>query len=183
MLRARATLKLVPAPTSSKAPPDFGEIFRLHASWVGAMAARLCGRSGDVEDIVQDVFFLCARKIGSISTLEDARPWLRTVTVRVVRKRLRRQKWGMWFRSSDQGLDELPYRGLAPDERAMIHGLYSALRKLPLEERLAWSLRHVEGATLEEVAAGCDCSLATAKRRIEKASTTLKKEGHVAAQA
>jgi RNA polymerase sigma-70 factor, ECF subfamily len=182
MHRGQAMLKLVPAPRAPEALPDFAEIFRLHSPWVAAMAARLTGRSGDVEDIVQDVFFLCARKIGTIATLADAKPWLRTVTIRVVRKRLRRRKWGMWFRSSDDGLLELPYLGLLPDERAMLQGLYSALGKLPVEERLAWGLRHVEGATLEEVAVGCDCSLATAKRRIARASTMLREEGHVVAQ-
>jgi RNA polymerase sigma-70 factor (ECF subfamily) len=88
----------------------------------------------------------------------------------------------MWFRSSDDGLTEVPYRGLAPDERAMLEGLYVALGKLPVEERLAWTLRHVEGASLDEVAIGCECSLATAKRRIAKAATSLREDGHVAAE-
>ena len=64
----------------------------------------------------------------------------------------------------------------------MLQGLYAALANLPLEERLAWTFRHVEGASLEEVAAGCDCSLATAKRRIVKASRTLEEGGHVESQ-
>lgn len=48
------------------------------------------------------------------------------------------------------------------------------LESLPLEERLAWSLRHVEGHALEEVAAACDCSLATAKRRIAAAEANVR---------
>jgi RNA polymerase sigma-70 factor, ECF subfamily len=182
MPRTHANLQLVPAPRADEARPDFATIFRMHSRWVAAMASRLCGRSGDVEDIVQDVFFICARKLGTIPTLADAGPWLRTVTVRVVRKRLRRQKWGAWFRSSDEGLTDLPYKGLSPDERAMLQGLYAALAHLPVDERLAWALRHVEGATLDEVALGCDCSLATAKRRIAKASRALEEGGHVAFQ-
>jgi RNA polymerase sigma-70 factor (ECF subfamily) len=173
MAPARATLKLVPLPADPQAKPEFNHIFRLHYAWVAALAARLAGRAGEVEDIVQDVFFHCARKIHTIPTVADSRPWLRTVTVRVVRKRLRRRKWAAWFHSSEDGLADLPYRGLGPEERTMLHGLYAALDKLPLDERLAWTLRHIEGATLDEVALGCDCSLATAKRRIAKASVTL----------
>jgi RNA polymerase sigma-70 factor, ECF subfamily len=188
MSRARPTLELVP-PVRQQAPgrdpdgpPDFGALFRLHHAWVAAMAGRLSGRSSDVEDIVQDVFFLCARKLDTIPTMADAKPWLRTVTVRVVRKRLRRRKWRSWFLSSDEQLPHLPYRGLAPDERVMLEGLYAALEDLPLDERLAWALRHVEGSSLEDVALSCNCSLATAKRRIAKASLTLQKGDHLAAQ-
>jgi RNA polymerase sigma-70 factor, ECF subfamily len=38
---------------------------------------------------------------------------------------------------------------------------------------VAWSLRHIEGERLDEVAALCECSLATAKRRIAAASVRL----------
>ena len=183
MSRRSALLELVPAAPPSDAPPQFATLFRRHYAWVAALATRLCGRSGDVEDIVQDVFFLCARKISSIASEGDAKPWLRTVTVRVVRKRLRRQKWGAWFRSSDDGLEDLPYRGLAPDEAVTIRRLYAALRELPVEDRLAWTLRHVEGETLEEVALHSECSLATAKRRIAKAARSLEERGYVAAEA
>ncbi len=178
-----ALLKLVPAARPPDAPPEFSALFRRNYAWVGALAARLCGRSSDVDDIVQDVFFLCARKMSSIASDRDAKPWLRTVTVRVVRKRLRRQKWRAWFRSSDDGLGDLPYRGMAPDESAMVGRLYAALRELPVQERLAWTLRHVEGESLDEVARHSECSLATAKRRIAKAARWLEEKGHVAAEA
>ena len=57
----------------------------------------------------------------------------------------------------------------------MLEALYAALAALPVDERLAWTLRHVEGSTLEEVAVGCGCSLATAKRRIARVSRTLRR--------
>lgn len=181
MSATRATLTLVPRPPDPEARPDFATIFRLYHSWVAALAARLSGRRSDVDDILQDVFFLCARKLDTIHSVEEAKPWLRTVTVRVVRKRMRLQRWGAWLRSSDDGLTELPYRGLSPDEQAMLQGLYRALGALPVDDRLAWTLRHVEGASLEEVAEGCACSLATAKRRITRAAVALKAGGHAAA--
>ena len=37
-----------------------------------------------------------------------------------------------------------------------------------MPERFAWILRYVEGHTLEEVAALAECSLATAKRRLQR---------------
>jgi RNA polymerase sigma-70 factor (ECF subfamily) len=44
---------------------------------------------------------------------------------------------------------------------------------LPTAERIAWSLRTIEGLTLPAVAAACGCSLATAKRRIAAARAAI----------
>jgi RNA polymerase sigma-70 factor (ECF subfamily) len=185
MSAPRPILKLVPQPAAAPAPearPDFATLFALYQPWVTAVASRLTGRRADVEDIVQDVFFVCARKLGSISSVADAKPWLRTVTVRVARKRMRLQRWGAWLRSSEDGLTELPYRGVSPEEQAMLQSLYRALGALDVDDRLAWTLRHVEGASLDEVAEACQCSLATAKRRIAKAAQGLKERGHAASE-
>lgn len=159
-------------------PVTFDAVFTKYHRWVAGIAARLTGRTADVEDVVQDVFLVCARKIDAIESLDAAKPWLRTVTVRVVRKRLRRKKWQAWFLSDDTALGELPYRGLSPEERAMLEALQRALEALPVNQRVAWTLRHVEGASLDDVARSCECSLATAKRWIAAAATHLKDEGH-----
>jgi len=44
---------------------------------------------------------------------------------------------------------------------------------VPTQERLAWSLRYLEGEPLDMVAASCGCSLATAKRRISAAKRVI----------
>jgi RNA polymerase sigma-70 factor (ECF subfamily) len=51
--------------------------------------------------------------------------------------------------------------------------MYRALDGLPVNQRLAWSLRHIEGERLETVALLCHCSLATAKRRIVAAQKVI----------
>ena len=56
-----------------------------------------------------------------------------------------------------------------PELRAELGLLSRALERISAGERIAWMLRHVEGLSLEEVAQECDCSLATAKRRISSA--------------
>jgi RNA polymerase sigma-70 factor (ECF subfamily) len=54
--------------------------------------------------------------------------------------------------------------------------VYQLLEALPIEQRLAWSLRYVEGEKLEAVAEQCGCSLATAKRRISAAHARMQAE-------
>jgi len=41
---------------------------------------------------------------------------------------------------------------------------------------VAWTLRHIEGLELTEVAEACACSLATVKRWIGAAETALRRE-------
>jgi len=54
-----------------------------------------------------------------------------------------------------------------------IKRLYEVLESLPTPERLAWSLRYLEGEPLDVVAAACGCSLATAKRRVSAAKKVI----------
>jgi len=60
--------------------------------------------------------------------------------------------------------------------RANMATLQQLLARLPTDQRLAWSLRHIQGESLEEVALHCDCSLATAKRRVTAAHTIIEAE-------
>jgi RNA polymerase sigma-70 factor (ECF subfamily) len=71
---------------------------------------------------------------------------------------------------------ELRDRGISPERRALLSRVYQVLEQIPVEHRLAWTLRYVEGEKLEEVAERCGCSLATAKRRIAAAQSRLESE-------
>lgn len=53
--------------------------------------------------------------------------------------------------------------------------LMHALRSLPVDHQSAFELRHAEGLSLEEVAEALDVSLATVKRYIESARSSLAK--------
>jgi RNA polymerase sigma-70 factor (ECF subfamily) len=44
---------------------------------------------------------------------------------------------------------------------------------MPADDRIAWTLRHVERHGLDAVASLTGCSLATAKRRIQRAQSYL----------
>lgn len=60
-----------------------------------------------------------------------------------------------------------------PADRLLLARLYSVLDELPVSERVAWVLHHVEGETLPVVARQCGCSLATVKRRIGRAQAKV----------
>ena len=64
----------------------------------------------------------------------------------------------------------------SPEQRAMLSAVYRILDRLPVNQRLAWTLRYVEGEQLERVAELCNCSLATVKRRIKAAHEAIQRE-------
>jgi RNA polymerase sigma-70 factor, ECF subfamily len=64
----------------------------------------------------------------------------------------------------------VPEQVCAPtaDNRQLSTRLYLALDRIPVDERLPFMLRFMEGHTLAEVADLCALSLATARRRIAR---------------
>jgi RNA polymerase sigma factor (sigma-70 family) len=152
---------------------SFEGLFARYSGYVAGLAARLLG-SGDSEldDVVQDVFWLAARRIGKIPDLVQARGWLATVTTRVVRRKLLRRRFRARFHAGPRHA-EVPARGATAEEHALIARLYAVLDQLPTDLRLAWTLRYVEGTPLDGVAAACGCSLSTAKRRVGAAKSVI----------
>ena len=154
-------------------PVTFDALFRSYSAYVVGLASRLLGSGdSDLEDVVQDVFWLASRRIAKIPDLIQARGWLATVTTRVVRRKLLRRRFRALFHASPASRD-VPAYGATAEEHAVLARLYEILEGLPTEQRLAWSLRYLQGEQLDAVAAACGCSLATAKRRVAAAKSVI----------
>jgi RNA polymerase sigma-70 factor (ECF subfamily) len=154
-------------------PVEFDELFARYGRYVARLAARMLGAGdSEVDDVVQDVFWLASRRLSRIADMIQARGWLATVTTRVVRRRLRRRRFLGFFHASPHRADA-PAPGATAEQRALLARLYEVLDGLPTEQRLAWSLRYLEGEPLDSVAAACNCSLATAKRRVSAAKDVI----------
>jgi RNA polymerase sigma-70 factor (ECF subfamily) len=153
-------------------PVEFDELFARYGRYVARLTARLLG-SGDaeVDDVVQDVFWLASRRLSNIVDMIQARGWLATVTTRLVGRRLRR-RFRRFFHASFRG-QEVPAPGATAEQHALLARLYEVLESLPTDQRLAWSLRYLEGEPLDIVAEACGCSLATAKRRVSAAKNVI----------
>jgi RNA polymerase sigma-70 factor (ECF subfamily) len=63
-----------------------------------------------------------------------------------------------------------------PEERATVASIYRLLERLPVRQRVAWVLKHVEGETLDAIAVLCRCSKATVQRRLRAAEEALRLE-------
>ena len=151
-------------------------LYRDHVRYVGAIAQRILGQREDAEDIVQDVFIDAAKGLGAIRDAAAVRGWLATVTVRKARRKLRMRTLRSFFgAAAGEVNDDIVAPGASPEDRAQIGKLYALLGRAPANERIAWTLRHLEGEKMEDVAAQCECSLATAKRWVSRTQTMIEK--------
>jgi RNA polymerase sigma-70 factor (ECF subfamily) len=172
-----SVLALAPPSTTEEHLAMTGELdaaFRSYARYVAAVALRLLGRDDELDDVVQEVFLIAVRGLGRLREPEAVKGWLATVTVRVAGRRLRRRRLrALVGLDRGAGYEEIAASGASQEERALLGRVYRVLDGMPVKERLAWLLRHVEGERLEAVAELCGCSLATAKRRIAAAQKIL----------
>jgi RNA polymerase sigma-70 factor, ECF subfamily len=182
---ARPQLRLVGPTAAAEAPAepatldDFESVFRRFSPYVARIGARILGRTDELEDLVQEVFFDAHRGLGALRDAGAIKGWLATVTVRQATRRLRRRRLLSWV-----GLDALPDPGhlvdpgMSPERRAALVSVYRVLDRLSPEARIAWVLRTVEDEPLEKVAEVCGCSRATAHRRLQEAQDALAEVFH-----
>lgn len=153
------------------------QLFKRFAPYVARIGLRLLGRDADVDDLIQEVFLAAFRQKGQVRDPNAMKHWLATVAVRCARRQLRRRKLRTFV-----GLDtaapslELADTDISPERKALLVKVYAILDGISVEQRLAWTLRYVEGEKLERVAERCNCSLATAKRRIAAAHDKIQAE-------
>lgn len=153
-------------------------LYRRHAPDVFRVATLLLGRSAEVDDVVQDAFVKALKGLETLRDRASFGGWVVRIAANLARSRLRRR--GLFRRLGlDRGEEDVSFEALAtPDvsveRRAELARIGAAVRALPAEQRVAWTLRRVEGWALAEIAEAVDASLATVKRRIAAADDTLK---------
>ncbi|MDC3961672.1 RNA polymerase sigma factor [Polyangium jinanense] len=152
-------------------------LYRRHAAFAINLATRIEGSPRDVEDIVHDAFLRAFERLRDLTDRSAFRGWLGSIVVHAVRSRMRRGKLlnllGLGRASEPVDLDALASPEASPHVRAQLAQIYALLRTLPSDERIAWTLRCIEGHELEAVAGLTRCSLATVKRRITRAQRFL----------
>lgn len=145
-------------------------LYDRYAEHVHRVLYRLIGFHRDLADLHHDVF---VRALGSLPNLEDPsalKGWLTTIAVHVARSSITRRKrrsW-LWFLPSEE-LPEVESGAASGEVLDALRATYAVLDALPVEERIAFALRFIDGMELTEVAAACETSLATIKRRLARA--------------
>jgi RNA polymerase sigma-70 factor (ECF subfamily) len=155
-------------------------LFERHAPALARLLGCLTGSRADAEDALQETFVIAFERFGQLRQADALRSWLAQIAVSQARRLFRRRKlWRLFGREGtrDLALDCLASPTAPPEACAELALVAQALDAVPMRERVAWVLRFVEDYQLDEVADACDCSLATAKRRIVAAQAVV--EAHL----
>jgi RNA polymerase sigma-70 factor (ECF subfamily) len=146
------------------------EIVRRCAGDVERILYRLLGPDPEIEDISHEVFVAAFVSLDHLREPQAFRSWIVSIAVRKARKLIARRKRWSFIRSVAPG--ELPDQAAATSSAEVSDALrstYRILAQLPVDDRIAFALRQVDGMELTAVAEATSVSLATAKRRIVRA--------------
>lgn len=146
-------------------------LFDRHAPMVERLLLRILGSDSELDDLVHEVFVRAFESAHRLRDPDAFAGWLRRLAVcaamDLLRSRRRRRRW-LWFLPPDE-MPEVEAPGVDESTREAVKATYRLLDALPVEDRVAFTLRVLDGMPLASVALACECSLATAKRRISRA--------------
>lgn len=140
------------------------------AKEVNGMVWRLLGPDQEHDDLVQMVFCRLLQHVRRVREADKLASWVRSVTINAVYSELRKRGVRRLFIANEcRKPEEFIDAPTTLESRDLLARVYTELDKMPANERVAFSLRYIEGKQLSEVAELCSCSLATIKRRISRA--------------
>lgn len=146
------------------------QLFDRYAEHLRRVLVRVLGPDPEIPDLLQDVMVAA---LGSIDRLDDPRAlraWLTRIAVFTARVRIRRRTRWRFLRFVAP--EELPELGIDPHDAPAsetLRATYRVLERLEPDDRIAFALRFLHGMELSEVAHAAQVSLATIKRRLNRA--------------
>lgn len=141
-----------------------------HAPHVLRTLQSALGADEDLPDLLQDIFMTAISQIEDLHDIARVRSWLTGIAVFTARAHIRRRARRSWLSVFSPAHASVREQEPPPsDARRALGEIYRILGGMPADERLAFALRIIEGLTLPEVAEACRVSLATVKRRLQRA--------------
>ena len=154
----------------------FEEVYQQHAARLYNLAYRMAGTAHDAEDLLQEVFLLEYRKLGSFRGESSLGTWLYRLAMNhcldVLRNRQTRM--GQQTDSLDEP-DAMPVASPVPVLGAVSRiDLERAIDTLPAACRAAFLLHDVEGFGHQEVGTMLGISEGTSKSQVHKARMRIR---------
>lgn len=152
----------------------FEELYRLHAGRVYNLACRLSGSLSEGEDLLQEIFVLVFRKLGSYKGEAALGTWIYRLATNHCLDFLRSRDARMRQVTGTLGDEDVTMPAPARPLRADRIDLERAIARLPDGYRAAFVLHDVEGFEHREVAALLGIAEGTSKSQVHKARLKLR---------
>jgi RNA polymerase sigma-70 factor, ECF subfamily len=153
-------------------------LFHRHARMAFGLAHRFLPRDLDVDDLVQDSFLYALQHLEKLQNPQAFAAWLGTIVVRTASKRFRRQRLLTRLglrRAEPIDVDGVISSEAEPDAVAELRALFAFIERFPAEERVAITLRRVDGLGVTQIAEYMESSESTVKRRLRSAEERLER--------
>ena len=141
-----------------------------HVARVSRTLRSALGADEEIPDLLQEVFIRAIDGIGNLREVDRISGWLSSIAIFVARAQIRRRSRRAWLRAfSPEHANPHHQEQPSSEARAALREVYSVLGQIPVDERMAFAMRFIEGMTLPDAAEACETSLATFKRRLSRA--------------
>jgi RNA polymerase sigma factor (sigma-70 family) len=138
------------------------------------------------DDITQEVFIQVYQSAAGFKGGAKLSTWLYRIAVNKAldhEKKKRRKKKGGWIQRIWGGADDdtmhitdFHHPGIALEQKESAAHLFGSLKKIPDNQRIAFTLHKLEGLSHQEIAEVMDISVAAVESLMARAKTALKKE-------
>src|SRR5262245_30898973 len=153
----------------------FEELYQRHATRLYNLAYRMAGTANDAEDLLQDIFLLAYRKVGSFRGDSSLGTWLYRLAMNHCLDVLRSRQSRMGQQTDSLDEEGSPVPAAAPTLGAVSRiDLDRAIGRLPHACRAAFLLHDVEGFGHQEVGAILGISEGTSKSQVHKARLRIR---------
>jgi len=157
---------------SSRGAPLFYDRFQRD---VNRLVWRLLGADPEHDDIVQQVFLIAFRRISQVREADKLSGWVRSIAVSTVFDEIRRRRVRRIFLRDAVPSEVHPSLVHDVEVRDFLLRAKRVMDMMPAAERMVFLLHVLEGKTLLEISGLCGHSLATAKRRLGRATGRFEK--------
>jgi RNA polymerase sigma-70 factor (ECF subfamily) len=161
----------------------YGALVAQHSRSIFRVAYRITGNEADAEEVVQDAFMRGYRKLESFESRSNFGTWIYRIAVRcaldrVSRRSGQRDDQAKGNAETDTEAVQVPDRAPSP-ENLLLSGEIGAFRESAMQsltplERAAFTLRHMEDCSIEEIAAALEIAPNAAKQAIYRAVQKLR---------
>lgn len=159
----------------AREPAAASLLLQRHGAHVRRVLMRVLGaQDNELADVLQEVVLNAWEGIDGLSDPRALKAWLTQIAIFTARKVIRRRHRRRWLTFLET-IPEPEVSWAGGDLKEAARCVYQILERMPVDERLPFTLRMLEGLDLDATAAACQMSLPTVRRRLIRAERRFAK--------
>jgi RNA polymerase sigma-70 factor (ECF subfamily) len=162
----------------------YGNLAERHGETMFRVVYRITENESDAEEIVQEALLRGYRSLAEFDARSDFRTWIYRIAVNCALQLLEKRKKEAAVPITEEFDEEvagfqLSDGGAGPErlllDRELEHRRHAAMEKMTEDERVAFVLRHLEGRSIEEIAAALTVTPNNAKQAVFRAVQKMRR--------